>query len=67
MGDLHDKCPHGLGHLNAWFPVGGAVIWVGLGGVALLEEMCLWGQALRFQTLSPLTVCTLDFMAVIQE
>ena len=35
-------------HLNARSTVGGTV-WEGLGGVALLEEVCHWGQALRFQ------------------
>lgn len=35
-------------HLNTWSPVCGDV-WVGSGGVALLEEVCPWEQVLRFQ------------------
>lgn len=31
--------PSLLLYLNAWFPVGGTV-WEGLGGPALLEEVC---------------------------
>lgn len=38
--------PHSLRHLKAWFLVGGAVR-EGLGGVALLEEVCHWGKALK--------------------
>ena len=41
-----EKVLHGLGHLNTWSSVGGT-IWGGLGGVALLEEGCHWGRALR--------------------
>jgi len=29
--------------LNSWSPVG-ETLWEGLGGVALLEELCHWGQ-----------------------
>jgi hypothetical protein len=37
--DLHENVPHRLRCLNTWSPVGGTV-WIGLGGVALLEEVC---------------------------
>ena len=36
---------HGLEHLNTWSPVD--AVWGGSGGVALLQEVCSWGQALR--------------------
>jgi hypothetical protein len=39
---------HRLIYLNTCPPVGGTV-WEGLGGVALLEEVCHWGWALMFQ------------------
>lgn len=38
-GGLNEKCFCRIGHLNSWFPVGGAV-WGGLVGVALLVEVC---------------------------
>lgn len=38
--------PHRLEYLTIWFQVGG-VVWSGLGGVALVEEVCHGGQALR--------------------
>lgn len=34
-------------YIDTWFPVDGT-IWEGLGGVALLEELCHWGWDLRF-------------------
>lgn len=34
-------------YLNIWLPHGGSV-WKGLGGVALLEEVCGWEWDLRF-------------------
>ena len=33
--------PHRLVYLNAWFPAG-RTVWEGLGGVALLKEVCHW-------------------------
>lgn len=47
-GSFNENGPHWLVYLNTWFPVGGTV-WLGLEGVTFLEEMCHWGQALRFQ------------------
>jgi hypothetical protein len=38
--------------LNSWSPVSGTV-WEGLEGVALLEKICHWGLALRFQKPGP--------------
>lgn len=38
-GGLDENAPHRLRCLNAWSPVGGTV-WVSLGGVASLEEVC---------------------------
>jgi hypothetical protein len=35
--------------LNAWSPVDGA-LWICLGGVALLEELCHRRQALNFES-----------------
>ena len=46
-GSLNENDPCSLIYLNAWLPVG-RTIWEGLGGVALLEEVCHWGWALRF-------------------
>ena len=37
--------------MNARSPVGGTV-WKGLGGMALLEGVCYWEWALRFQVLN---------------
>lgn len=47
--------PTRLIRLNIWSPVNGT-IWEGLGGVALLEEVCFWGQALRFEKPTPFPV-----------
>ena len=47
---LNENGPQRLLSLNTWPPVGGTV-WEGLGHVALLEEVCQWGQALRFQNI----------------
>ena len=41
-GCLNENSPHGLIYFNALIPVSGTV-WKGLGGVALLEEMCHCG------------------------
>lgn len=46
--------------LNTWFPVGENVL-EALAGVASLEEVCLVGQALRFQEPMPFPVSTLCF------
>ena len=52
--DLSENGPH----LNVWSALGGTDC-EGLGGVALLEEVCLWGQALGILKAppSPLSVC----------
>lgn len=42
------RCLHILRYPNIWSPVGDTV-WVGLGNVAFLEEVCQWGRALSFQ------------------
>ena len=39
---------HQLICLKTWSSVGG-IVWEGLRGVALLEEVCHWEKALRFQ------------------
>jgi hypothetical protein len=46
-----------------WSPVGGT-IWEELGDVALLEEMCHWGQALRVQCLTLFPVRILCLLLV---
>jgi hypothetical protein len=45
-----DKTPihHRLIYFNSWSPVSGT-IWERLGNMMLLEEMCYWGRALKFQ------------------
>jgi hypothetical protein len=48
--------PHRLICLSSW-SLAGRTIWEGLGGVALLEEICLleecpWEQVLKFQKVS---------------
>ena len=45
---LNETGLHRLIYLNACFSVGGTV-WEGLRGVALLEQVCHWVWALRFQ------------------
>lgn len=37
-----------LGHLSTWL-IANDTLWVGLGGMALLEKACHWGQDLRIQ------------------
>jgi hypothetical protein len=41
---LNENGPHRFIYLSAWSSVGGT-LWEGLVGVALLEEVCHWGQA----------------------
>ena len=54
-------------YLNAWFPADGTV-WEGLGGMALLEEVChCGGGALRFQKLMAFPAGSLCLMAVDQD
>ena len=54
---LNGNGPHKLIYMNAWSPVGGT-IWVGLGGVALLEEVCVTeSKALRFQKVHTIPSC----------
>jgi hypothetical protein len=45
-------------YLNTQSQVGGT-IWEGLGSVAILEEVCPWGWALRFQRPMPFPVSSL--------
>ena len=46
-----------LGYLDSWFRIGDIVWWEGqVGGVALMEEVCLRRQALRVHSLSLLPV-----------
>lgn len=42
------SCIHRLIHLNVRYPVDGNTC-KGLGGIALLEELCCWGFALKFK------------------
>ena len=44
---LDENGPHKFLFVNAWSPVGGTV-WEGLGGVALLKEVCHWGGLWSF-------------------
>lgn len=37
----NEKCCHAHGHLTSWLPECGS-LWGGLGGTALLKEMCHW-------------------------
>lgn len=39
-------------YLNTWFSVGD-IVWEGLKGLTLLEEVCLWSWALKIQSLVP--------------
>ena len=48
LGGFDQSGSHSLEYWNAWSPVGGTV-WKGFGGVALLEEVCPRGRALRLQ------------------
>lgn len=41
---MNENAPYRLDYLNAYFLLG-RTVWEGLGDVALLEEMCHWGQA----------------------
>lgn len=62
--------PHSLRYLTTWSVVG-STVW-GYLGIALLEKMCYWRKALRFQKsgsipslLSLLLVCGLSFQLVL--
>lgn len=48
QGRFSEIIRHSFWHLDTWFPVDAAG-WVSAIGVALLEEGCFWGLALRFQ------------------
>lgn len=45
FGGWNESVPHSLVHLNTSSPVG-SIVWGGLEGMALPEEVCHWGQAL---------------------
>lgn len=63
---FNEKDPPRLMYLNAWFLVSGNA-WEGLGGVALLKEVCVWGQTVRFQKLTQVPVsspCLIDFVSI---
>ena len=49
---MSENVPFGLIDLKAWSPVGGTA-WEGLGGIAVLEDVCHWVWALRFQKPKP--------------
>jgi len=46
---VYETVPQRIKYLNTCCPVDGNVLEVSLGGVALLEDMCYWDRALRFQ------------------
>lgn len=55
--------PQGLIHLNTWSPAG-STVWEGLRGVALLQEVCHWEWALRYQKPTPFLVSSLCLVLV---
>lgn len=62
--DLNAKCPPSI-HVFEQFVLSSGADWCGYGGSsALLEEVCLWGWALRFYSLHPLPVLLLCFLCV---
>lgn len=62
---LNEKCPPETQSLHTWSPIVGTV-WGGFGAVALLEEVCYWGRALRIYNLNPLPVRFLCFEFVVE-
>lgn len=63
-GGLNENVPQRLRCLNNWSPVGG--IWLCLSGMAFLEKVCPWGQALRFQNHTPSPVASVHhFMCLL--
>lgn len=53
--------------MNAWSSVGGAV-WEGLGGVALMEEVCVTGSKVRgFKMSMPFPVSSFCLVLVDQD
>lgn len=61
QGGLNGNVLHNLGHGNTRSLTGGTV-WTGLGGLALLEEVCHRGWVSRFQRLTPFPVCSPYFL-----
>lgn len=45
----------------------GGVTLLGGVGVAFLEEVCHWGQVLKFQSLAPIPVCSLSVILTEQD
>lgn len=51
VGGWDENVPHRFRCLNSWTLVNDGTVWEGSGGVALLEEVCQWGRAIRFDGL----------------
>lgn len=47
-GSLNKNDTHRPIYLTIW-PLIAGTVWKGLGGLAMVEEVCQWGQVLRFQ------------------
>lgn len=55
---LNEKCPPLSEHLDAWSLVGSPV-WVCVGSVAFLDEVCHRGWVLKYYKTSAFLVCSL--------